>query len=159
MEMLNRLSILLEPDAIKCNIQIELHGDSSLCVQGAEEKLQQVFLNLLRNAFEAIRSDGKIEIVLSGQQEQAEVRIRDTGPGIPKQLLPKLFTPFFTTKSEGTGLGLPICKTIVEVYGGTIEARNVPGQGAEFVVRIPQAPAGVVAAAVSKESAESEQSE
>jgi len=153
MEMLNRLAILLEPDAIKCNIQIELQGDGGLCVQGAEEKLQQVFLNLLRNAFEAIRSDGKIEIVLSGRQGQAEVRIRDTGPGIPKELLPKLFTPFFTTKTEGTGLGLPICKTIVEVYGGTIEARNLPGgRGAEFVVRIPQAPADVVTLAQSAQS-------
>lgn len=135
--ILRRLVLLMEPDAIKSDIQIRLHCDHLPYVEGSEEKLQQVFLNLLRNAFEAIRASGKIDIILRERDGRAEVRIRDSGPGIPVDKLPHLFTPFFTTKAEGTGLGLAICKTIVEAYGGTIAVDNLPGRGAEFLVSFP----------------------
>ena len=69
------------------------------------------------------------------------MRVRDTGPGIPEAVRENLFIPFFTTKDRGTGLGLPICQRIVQSHGGTLEVHSRPGQGAEFVVRLPARPA------------------
>lgn len=135
-DLLQRLVMLLQPDAIKSNIQIRLHLQEQV-VSGSEEKLQQVFLNVLRNAFEAIHENGTIDILLYEEEGQATVRIRDSGPGIPEDKLDNLFTPFFTTKEEGTGLGLSICQSIIRAHDGSIAVRNLPEQGAEFTIHLP----------------------
>jgi signal transduction histidine kinase len=135
--VLQRLVVLMEPDALKSNIQIRLYLDKRPYVMGSEEKLQQVFLNLLRNAFEAISENGRIDVILSEQDGEAVILFQDTGPGISPGQLEQLFTPFFTTKAEGTGLGLSICKSIIKAYDGDIEVRNLPDRGAEFKVTLP----------------------
>ncbi|RAV16419.1 two-component system sensor histidine kinase NtrB [Paenibacillus contaminans] len=137
-ELLQRLVVLMQPDAIKWNIQIRLHLQKDLVVSGSEEKLQQVFLNVLRNAFEAVQENGNIDILLYEDENQAVVRIRDTGPGIPEDKLDNLFTPFYTTKEEGTGLGLSICQSIIKAHDGSISVRNLPEHGAEFTINIPR---------------------
>jgi len=136
-EVLGRIVLLMEPDAIKNNIQIRVHCEQTLVIRGAEEKLQQVFLNILRNAFEAVLANGRIEIRATEEDGFALVRIRDTGPGVPEDKIPSLFTPFYTTKSEGTGLGLPICKAIIEACSGSIQIGNRPEGGAEVSIRLP----------------------
>jgi len=97
------------------------------------EMLARVFLNLIRNAVQAMEAGGTLRITARG----SVVSFEDKGAGIPAEVLDKLFTPFVTSKAKGTGLGLAIAQKIVEAHGGTIEARNNPGGGATFTVRLP----------------------
>ena len=94
------------------------------------DALGRAFLNLILNAAQAARS------ALVVRFEGRSVSFADDGPGIPAEVLEKLFTPFVTSKAKGTGLGLAIAHKIVEAHGGTIEARNAPGGGAVFTVRL-----------------------
>jgi signal transduction histidine kinase len=97
----------------------------------------QAILNLTINAIEAIGEDGIIEINWSPLEEPGKFRlsIKDTGPGIPANVLDKIFNPFFTTKESGTGLGLAIVHRIVEAHDGTITVTNAPHGGAIFEIR------------------------
>jgi signal transduction histidine kinase len=94
-------------------------------------------LNLLLNGIQAIANQGKIEVTLRREGEFAVVRITDTGKGIARDSLQKIFKPFFTTRKEGTGLGLPLAKGIVELHKGRIEVTSEPGRGAQFDVWLP----------------------
>lgn len=100
-------------------------------------QIQQVILNLLLNGIQAVHNQGKIEVTLRQEGEWAVIRITDTGKGIPRDSLSKIFKPFFTTRKEGTGLGLPLAKGIVESHKGRIEVTSEPGQGAQFEVWLP----------------------
>ena len=102
-------------------------------------QIQQVVLNLLLNGIQAIQKQGKIDLALQQEGEFAVIRIRDTGKGIARESLSKIFKPFFTTRKEGTGLGLPLAKGIVESHKGKIEVTSEPGQGAQFEVWLPMA--------------------
>jgi signal transduction histidine kinase len=135
--LLERLVVLMEPDALKSNIQIRLHMNKTPVVMGSEDKLQQVFMNLLRNAFEAVSDNGRIDIILNERNGLAIIQFQDTGSGIDEDNQAHLFTPFFTTKGEGTGLGLSICQSIIKAYEGEIKVRNLLDKGAEFTVTLP----------------------
>jgi len=124
-------------------------------------QFQQVFLNLLTNAEQAIGErdrQGRIEVDTGVQDGAVVVRVADSGPGIPREHLEQVFLPFFSTKEvgRGTGLGLSICYGIVEEHGGTIHAESPEGGGAIFTVRMPAATAEATAAAVTDESARTE---
>jgi two-component system, NtrC family, sensor histidine kinase HydH len=113
-------------------------------VSGDDVLLRQAILNLARNAAEAAgeRSGGgrvtiQGEIDASGHDRGQRISITDNGPGIPPEALPKIFMPFFTTKANGTGLGLAVVQKIIVQHGGTIEARNQAHGGAEFIVWLP----------------------
>jgi signal transduction histidine kinase len=119
----------------------ELPGDEAL--------LRQALVNLTRNAAEAALAGGQSpRVAISGTIEELGGRkwqricVADNGPGIPELDLPKIFLPFYTTKSEGTGLGLAVVQKVALQHGGSIEARNRPGGGAEFLLWLPlrQAP-------------------
>jgi signal transduction histidine kinase len=100
-------------------------------------QIQQVVLNLLINGIQAISGEGKVEVALRREGDAAVLRVTDTGRGIPRDSLPKIFKPFFTTRNEGTGLGLPLAKGIVESHRGRMEVKSEPGQGAQFDVWLP----------------------
>lgn len=132
------------------DIDVELDLEPELPdVNGDAEQMQQVMINLVLNAAEAMERTGKIEIStrsthgrevpMFGQESPkfVEVRVRDSGPGIPKSVREHLFIPFFTTKDRGTGLGLALCQRIVQHHGGAIEVHSVEGRGSTFVVRLP----------------------
>lgn len=114
-----------------------------------EEQLTQLFLNLIKNAVEAVSEGGLIRIssrVLSdytmtkkGEQRQrmVAVEVSDNGPGMTRELVDQLFTPFFTTKSRGTGLGLALCHKIVTEHRGMIKVASEPGKGTTFTVTLP----------------------
>jgi len=111
---------------------------------GDEGLLRQALLNLARNAAEAcalFEGGGRVEVrgeVVYGEAMGLQrISIADNGPGIPADVLPKLFRPFFTTKAKGTGLGLAVVQKIVVQHGGQVEVRNRPGGGAEFIVTLP----------------------
>jgi signal transduction histidine kinase len=113
-------------------------------VSGDDGLLYQALLNLARNAAEAVSeniSGGRVivrgEIDNSGQMQGQRISISDNGPGIPPEALTKIFMPFYTTKINGTGLGLAVVQKILVQHGGTIEARNRAGGGAEFIVWLP----------------------
>jgi len=84
------------------------------------DRFKQVFLNLFTNAADAMTEGGTLTISFSSTQDTLEIQVSDNGRGIPKALVQKIFDPFFSTKSLGTGMGLPICKNIVEAHGGTL---------------------------------------
>jgi signal transduction histidine kinase len=100
-------------------------------------QIQQVVLNLLLNGIQAIPKEGKIEVALRAEHGFAVIRITDNGKGIAKESLPKIFKPFFTTRKEGTGLGLPLAKGIVDSHKGKIEVTSELGHGAQFEVWLP----------------------
>jgi signal transduction histidine kinase len=106
-------------------------------VAGAEAEMDgdmmgRVFLNIAANAVQAVGVGGRLAVEASGRT----IRFTDDGPGIPPEILEKLFTPFLTGKTKGTGLGLAIAQKIVEAHGGTIEARNGPPDGATFTITL-----------------------
>jgi PAS domain S-box-containing protein len=106
---------------------------------GDETQLEQVLLNLLLNAQNAMPVSGRIDITISYEKVAAAVRIEvsDDGPGIPEELKKKIFQPFFTTRTDGIGLGLATCLKNVQYHGGTIEVQSELGKGTKFIVTIP----------------------
>jgi signal transduction histidine kinase len=112
-------------------------GDGSL---GSSDKLSQVWMNLIRNGAQAMEFNGVLEIRTEMHGESAVVSVTDNGPGIPADIQDKIFEPFFTTKKqgEGMGLGLDICKRIVEMHHGRISFESRPGR-TEFIVVLPSA--------------------
>ena len=104
------------------------------------ERLEIVFVNLIMNAIQAIdKNKGEIHINLTDESDDVVlIIVKDTGPGIPKHLLAKIFDPLFTTRQIGTGLGLPSCKNIIEKHGGTIDVSSIVGKGATFLIRLPK---------------------
>jgi signal transduction histidine kinase len=103
------------------------------------QQLNQVFMNLFVNAAQAIEKDGEIKVQTRAANGFVEIRISDTGVGIPKENISKIFDPFFTTKDvgKGTGLGLNVSYNIIKEHNGTIEVDSTVGQGTIFTVRIP----------------------
>src|SRR5262245_49598748 len=100
-------------------------------------QVQQVLVNLTLNALDAMPHGGTLTIGVTAGPETAEITVTDTGPGVAADVLPRLFEPFATNKETGLGLGLVVSKRIVEDHGGTITARDRPGGGACFAVRLP----------------------
>ncbi|MBA2252802.1 MAG: GHKL domain-containing protein [Nitrospirales bacterium] len=102
-------------------------------------ELLQVFVNLITNAVQAMKGQGRVTLMIRSEADKILVSIKDTGPGIPATSLSKIFTPFFTTKERGagTGLGLSIVKTLVNKYGGDIAVESEEGKGSIFMIRFP----------------------
>jgi two-component system NtrC family sensor kinase len=132
--------------------ELELHGielrselsPEPVVVLGDRYELQQVLLNLVTNAVQAVTALGPgkpraITLSTSRSDGEAVIRVRDTGPGVPKHFAPYLFTPFFTTKGpgEGTGLGLSLSYGLVKAHGGALTYEPPPDGGAEFRVTLP----------------------
>jgi signal transduction histidine kinase len=105
-----------------------------------KNKLERVFLNLLENAVDAMPRGGTI--TLSGKHlgENIEISVADTGVGIPNDIVQKLFSPLVTTKAQGMGFGLAICKRIVDAHGGKIDVRTTKDKGTTFTVTLPIEP-------------------
>jgi signal transduction histidine kinase len=101
------------------------------------EQIQRVFLNIVQNAVEAMPEGGNLMIKTSRTDDSVEISIIDSGIGILPENMPKLFTPLFSTKTKGLGLGLTVCKQIVESNGGKIIAKSKVGQGTTFTVKFP----------------------
>jgi C4-dicarboxylate-specific signal transduction histidine kinase len=118
----------------------DLHGDLP-DVLGDPVQLQQVIVNLVLNALQAMGAKAGSRLVLRTDSEANSVilTVADNGPGIQPKNLERLFGSFFTTKPDGMGIGLSICRTIVEAHGGAISALNLESRGACFEVRLPQA--------------------
>jgi signal transduction histidine kinase len=133
------VGIVLPATGRKVKVDLDLEGDGSIeCVP---EEFNQVVSNLVQNAIEAV-AEGTGQVRLRGRVEDGEIvlSVKDNGPGIPQDVLQKLFTPFFSTKGpgRGVGLGLTITRRVVQALGGRLDVASVVGQGTEFLVRLPR---------------------
>ncbi len=130
--MLARQQVLSKP------IKIELEKDPKLAnVEHDSDQMHQVVLNLLLNSVQAIEESGTIRIVIAAKQDKALISVTDNGRGIPPEHLPFIFRPFYTTKGNGTGLGLSLVRRIVEDHRGRIEVESDLGKGTEFLITLP----------------------
>lgn len=157
--LLDRILLLQSTTEARGEAAVVKEFDPSLPeVMGDAEQLTQVFLNLVKNGFEAMGGRGTLRVV---SRVDTEYRIRsrdggadrrtqvvavdvsDSGPGIPTEDLPKLFTPFFTTKGRGTGLGLAVSHRIVHAHRGGMAVESQPGKGTTFTTWLPVSPEGL----------------
>ncbi len=130
--MLARQQVLSRP------IQIELQKDADLPeVEHDSDQIHQVLLNLLLNAVQAIERTGTVRVEIGSRENCASVVVSDNGRGISPQNLPNIFRPFYTTKGDGTGLGLSLAHRIVEDHHGRVEVSSIVGKGSQFTVLLP----------------------
>jgi signal transduction histidine kinase len=101
------------------------------------DKIRRAFLNIIRNAVEAMPQGGTLTISSRRTDSMVEFKFADTGAGMSRETLENLWTPLFTTKARGMGFGLPITRRIVEAHGGTVAADSAPGKGSTFTVKLP----------------------
>jgi len=97
--------------------------------------IEQVLINLIVNAIEAVKDQEEPRIILSAEQtlnKKVILKVADNGPGIPEEVLDKIFIPFFSTKKNGSGIGLSLCKQIVMLHRGTIQVQSIEGRGTVF---------------------------
>jgi signal transduction histidine kinase len=124
--------------ALSKSIKITLQKDASLPpVEHDSDQIHQLMLNLLLNALQAIDVNGEVRVTVKAQGEMAAVEVADNGRGIAAEHLPNIFRPFYTTKGDGTGLGLSLARRIVEDHHGRIDVTSVLGQGTTFAVVLP----------------------
>lgn len=132
-------ALMIAHNIIKYKAEVETHYAEDLFVECYPAQLNQVFLNVISNAAQAIPEFGKITITTEKNDFAAVIRVADTGVGISEENLKKIFEPFFTTKpiGQGTGLGLTIVYKIIEKHNGTIRVKSKQGEGTEFEIKIP----------------------
>jgi two-component system NtrC family sensor kinase len=138
--LINNIILLVKNQTSFRNIVIDKNLDENLPEVMADlDQIQQVFINLIINASEAMTKGGKLDIdsKLDKTGEYIEVIFKDNGPGIPNHIKARIFDPFFTTKEQGTGLGLSISYGIIERHGGKINLDTKPGEGTTFTIFLP----------------------
>lgn len=137
--LLQEVRSLVKADCKKKNIRTELDlDDKALLVAGDRSRLKQVFLNLVKNSIEAMDDGGNLLVQTRLSGDQVEITVADDGSGIPEGDREKIFSPFFTTKRHGTGLGLCISKRIIEEHGGSsLSVESEEGKGTTFKMSLP----------------------
>jgi signal transduction histidine kinase len=139
--LLSRLADELRSDADAANVNIAVHPpEQPVHITADPVQLAVVILALCTNSIQAMTNGGQIDLrVVPLQDGGAEITVADNGPGIPADIRPKIFDPFFSGREAGRGLGFGLSKAwrLVTLHGGTIEARETPGGGATFVIKLP----------------------
>lgn len=129
---------LLKPKSFLMGHDLKiLKPKESIIIEADPEQIKQVMINLIQNALESIPEKGKVEVEWKKIEDHVLIRVKDNGRGIPPEHLSRIFEPFYTTKKEGTGMGLSVCHQIVEEHGGHIHVESQPGRGTIFNVRLP----------------------
>jgi len=124
--------------SVGLNITLEKEPVENIMILAEPSELREVFTNLLLNALDAMPDGGRISIIGRRIDRAVQITVSDTGTGMSPELLEKVFTPFFTTKGEkGTGLGLPLCKKIIEDHNGSLTVNSVVGEGTSFIIMLP----------------------
>lgn len=149
----------LGPIADDAKVTVQIARSGELFVKGDRDRMREVLANLVENAILFNRPGGRVEIALAADSGVASLSVRDTGPGIDAEDLPRIFDRFYRGRSAlerrtGSGLGLAICRQIVHLHGGSIDARSVPGEGSIFTVRLPLFAGAVVSAGAPEETAQ-----
>jgi signal transduction histidine kinase len=134
-ELLEELGRTGVPDGVR--VAVRANGTGHRTIMGHYDPLRRAFANLLRNAAEAMKGQGSIDVTVTGDGSGLAVTIADHGPGIPDDLRQRVFEPYFTTKADGTGLGLALVRQTLEAHRGTIALTATPGGGATFAIVFP----------------------
>lgn len=137
--VLHQVFLLVEHQCRKQNIELRRELGGQVRVHGDAHGLEQVFLNIVVNAIEVMPQGGTLTVttVADPVQGGAQVIVRDTGPGIPAEIIGKIYNPFFTTKAHGTGLGLAISYRIIDEHGGVLDVHSDFGKGTVFTITLP----------------------
>lgn len=141
--IIQRVLRLISEDPLAEGIAVHRSYSQELPALDVDPQLmEQVLFNILINAFQSLDNSGCVSIVTEPDGDHALIRVRDDGPGIPGEIVSRVFEPFFTTRTRGTGLGLSIVRSIVETHGGavSVKTRFDHGRGTEFVISLPMEP-------------------
>ncbi|PWW25782.1 signal transduction histidine kinase [Cytobacillus oceanisediminis] len=141
-KLIKEMTILFESEAHLHNIDLSIQpSDFNPSVFGDNKQIKQVLVNILKNALEALqnvnRSDARIRLSAETKKAKAYIIVEDNGSGMSQETIDQLFVPFYTTKENGTGIGLSICKKIIEEHGGNIILYSQPGDGTVFKIELP----------------------
>ncbi len=120
--------------------EVEFHGEIEEDLSPVwfdSDRMKEVLVNLAQNAIQATPPGGRVTLKASGNGENVKIQVTDTGNGIPPANLDKIFSPFFTTKADGNGIGLAVSKEVVEAHGGKIEVHSSEGVGTRFTIILP----------------------
>jgi signal transduction histidine kinase len=120
------------------SIRLELEGDSP-CLYGNSDQIKQAILNLVTNALQSFERSGEIVITSRTSNDRALISVKDNGSGISPAIRDKIFTPYFTTKAKGSGVGLFIVKRVMTEHNGSVEIYSDEGKGSEFTLNFPLA--------------------
>lgn len=139
-EVAREVAALVAPEAVRTRVQVHVDAPESATVVAEPSGMHQVLLNLVTNAIHAMKDrPGEVTVSVRAADGAAQVAVRDTGAGIAPEHRERLFEPFFTTRAEGTGLGLSVSYGIVQSHGGRIAVESEPGKGSTFTVTLPAA--------------------
>jgi len=128
----------VEPELARASIELREQYASALPACLADPRqLKQAILNLILNAQQAMPKGGELILRTSAGNDEVRIDVIDTGRGIAEELRDKVFGPFFSTKSDGTGLGLAVTRRIIEGHRGTVDFHSEPGKGTDFIIRLP----------------------
>jgi len=128
----------LEPELVRNGVKVLLNYHSSLpLIKADRDRLNQVFSNLIINAIEAMPRGGQIDITTNHQNSNVEINIADDGIGIEEENLRKIFSPYYSTKNKGFGLGLSLIHSIIHKHQGKISVHSEKGKGARFTILLP----------------------
>ena len=137
-EVVRKAMSLIRMDAESMGVMMEIHAVENVpVIQADQDKLNQVFLNLFLNSIQAMEHGGRLDIYVASEGRNITFTVKDTGCGVHKEDLPRVFDPYFTTKPEGTGLGLALSAKIIEEHGGTISVQSDPANGTTVTVILP----------------------
>lgn len=137
-DLLDKMLSFLKPELKYSKIKVTRELDTELPVFWVDpERLHQVFINIIKNAIHAMPNGGTLKIQTEAKEKLCLIHFRDSGMGIPADMLPRIFDAYYTTKEEGSGLGLMIVHQIVKEHGGRIEVKSKPNQGTTFTVLLP----------------------
>jgi signal transduction histidine kinase len=143
-EELETIVTLVAKDALDRGVTLRLEPiESDALVMGDGEKLRQAFLNIVINALQATPAGGSVSIALNKIGSAYEISFRDSGSGITPDNLQRIFEPFYTTKKDGTGLGLAVTRKIIEAHGGRLDIESEAGRGTTVSVNLPMRAGGV----------------
>jgi|HubBroStandDraft_4_1064222.scaffolds.fasta_scaffold33412_2 PAS domain S-box-containing protein len=136
-QVVQQVLALVSVDAEAKNIQIETVLSGKLWLNGDPDLLKQAILNVVNNSLEAMREGGKLTIRTEWIGDECQIRVTDAGPGIPPEIQDRIFNLYFTTKSQGSGIGLATTFRVVQLHSGTIDFVSEPGRGTTFRLRFP----------------------
>lgn len=136
-KMIERVQSLFKPDLEHRNIRMHLFSPDNLEIQADPDLIDQILINLVKNAMEALQGqpDGLIRITAANDDNGVTLQIRDNGPGISDEILENIFVPFYTTKESGSGIGLSLSRQIMRLHRGNITVQSQEGEGTSFVLR------------------------
>jgi len=137
--VLERSMEIISVELSRCNVRssVRWEADDDVSIRGLPQAMHHLFLNLALNARDAMPEGGELTILVQARKTELRIYFQDSGPGVPRTIRTKVFEPFFTTRAQGTGLGLAFVERIVIEHGGTISVGSSPSGGAQFQITLP----------------------